>query len=534
MLSSARTARLTVSSDFNVTAENSTFKLLPLKKSVTFNTNMATETEPKPIKTPPEKRDLSFTHLTNTLKRYGQPAHQAVAGYIRRTTSGKITNLAIYHAATDISDEDKYQTYKFCFNALVKKGGPDYELLKSIAKNAEDEAVEFIGQIVDESHEKRVKRSTTPAESADESPTVEVAEARDPLTKAILDVVMSHLRDLKVDHSTPKLDEERVDEIARGICADLRADIDDPDNFRDRVLKAMQNGAFPRESVLDMIDKTVGKLMENLPQRIILQKLDGSVKELEGRHHYKFPLLVAALSQRLNVALVGPAGSSKTTAAFQASKALEFEFEAISVGPMTSKADLLGFIDAGGKYHETSTVRRAVKGGIMLWDEFDAANASVATYGNMLLANEHFGTPRGMQAKHKDFCLVAGLNTYGMGANRVYVGRNQLDGATLDRFIVIDWDYDEGLEAAIIGCNRPSPKLTMDEGGILEADQWLDYVVKVRKACENLAIRHVVSPRASIHGTKLFLAGIGRTHVERMVLWKGLEEATVAKIKAAI
>lgn len=45
MLSSARTARLTVSSDFNVTAENSTFKLLPLKKSVTFNTNMATENE---------------------------------------------------------------------------------------------------------------------------------------------------------------------------------------------------------------------------------------------------------------------------------------------------------------------------------------------------------------------------------------------------------------------------------------------------------------------------------------------------------
>lgn len=485
---------------------------------------MTTETEPKPIKTPQEKRDLSFTHLTNTLKRYGQPAHQAVAGYIRRTTSGKITNLAIYHAATDISDEDKYQTYKFCFNALVKKGGPDYELLKAPGAKIDESEPVPMGR----------KRIYTPVESADESPTIEVAEARDPLTKAILDVVMPHLRDLKVNRSTPKLDEERVDEIARGICAELRADIDDHDNFRDRVLKAMQNGAFPQERVLDMIDKTVGRLMENLPQRIILQKLDGSVKELEGRHHYKFPLLVSALGQRLNVALVGPAGSSKTTAAFQASKALEFEFEAISVGPMTSKADLLGFIDAGGKYHETSTVRRAVKGGIMLWDEFDAANASVATYGNMLLANEHFGTPVGMQSKHKDFCLVAGLNTYGMGANRVYVGRNQLDAATLDRFIVIDWDYDEGLEAAIIGCNRPSPKLTMDEGGILEADKWLGYVVKVRKACEKLAIRHVVSPRASIHGTKLFLAGIGRTHVERMVLWKGLEDATVAKIKAAI
>ena len=153
----------------------------------------------------------------------------------------------------------------------------------------------------------------------------------------------------------------------------------------------------------------------------------------------------------------------------------------------------------------------------------------------MITANEEFGTPDGkMRKKHKDFCLIAGMNTYGMGANRVYVGRNQLDGATLDRFVVIDWDYDEGFEASIVGVTHKSPVLNLGAGGIMQPDEWFNYVVSVRKACEKLAIRHVVSPRATIYGTKLFAAGVGRDHVEGMVLWKGIEKATVDKVKGAL
>jgi hypothetical protein len=478
-----------------------------------------TPTENKSERTPLEKRDAAFGHLTKCLNRYGQPAHQAVAAFVRTRTGGKSQNLAVFQCDPNITDEEKFEVYRFCFTALVKPGGPDYNALNASAPAQEADAPPKLP----------AKRTQKPVEESEEEPALEVADAKDPLTQAILNVVLPHLKTLRAKAG---VDEAAVEEISRRTTLEELIDFGKnlDGEFGDKLKKHLANGAFPMDQVTDMVEK----MMERQIQRVQLVKIDGSIKDLNERTHYRFPLLIAALSQRLNVALVGPAGSSKTTAAYQASKALELEFEAISVGPMTSKSDLLGFIDANGKYHDTATVRRAEQGGVMLWDEFDTANASVATYGNMLLANEAFGTPLGMKNKHKDFCMVAGLNTYGMGANRVYVGRNQLDGATLDRFVVIDWDYDEGLEAYIIGCDKPSPKLDMAAGGILTASDWMDYVVKVRKAVEKLAIRHVVSPRASIHGTKLFLAGIGRTHVEKMVLWKGLEDATIAKIKSAI
>ena len=56
----------------------------------------------------------------------------------------------------------------------------------------------------------------------------------------------------------------------------------------------------------------------------------------------------------------------------------------------------------------------------------------------------------------------------------------------------------------------------------------------VRAAVEKLNIRHVVSPRASIFGEKLIGAGIPLAEVAQMVIWRGLSEADVARIKAAM
>ena len=50
--------------------------------------------------------------------------------------------------------------------------------------------------------------------------------------------------------------------------------------------------------------------------------------------------------------------------------------------------------------------------------------------------------------RHKDFVMAIIGNTWGHGADRLYVGRNQLDEAFLDRFRMrtIDVQYDETLE----------------------------------------------------------------------------------------
>lgn len=479
-------------------------------------------------RTPFKTADDLFKELCAAIKTAGGDTHKRIAAHLRGKT-GRFVALPVYHNDTSINQDAKVTLYTELLTAVKSK---DFSRLSGTVgagdKRAEEEAT------IDGA-KKSATRATTPEpplESAANEPIlasprqpVKSEDETDDIAQAILRAIQPRL---KVPQAT--VDEKQVRAIAGEVAEELigHLNIKDDEEILNLIKHAMGNGHFPTDRVKALIDEK----MAGLVMRVEITKPSGEVKEI-GRQHYKFPLLMAALSQRLNVALVGPAGSSKTTTAHHAAKALDMVFEAISVGPMTSKADLLGFIDAGGKYHDTATVRRAEQGGIMLWDEFDTANASVATYGNMLLANDSFGTPIGMKQKHKDFCLIAGLNTYGMGANRVYVGRNQLDGATLDRFVMIDWDYDEGLEGAIVGVTRKSPVCTLDEGGILTPDQWMDYVLKVRKACEQLAIRHVISPRATIHGSKLFAVGVGRKHVEQMVLFKGLDAATVTKILSA-
>ena len=96
------------------------------------------------------------------------------------------------------------------------------------------------------------------------------------------------------------------------------------------------------------------------------------------------------------------------------------------------------------------------EGGLFLLDEIDAADANVLLVINQALANGHLPLPNRItnpQAKrHSDFVLIAAANTFGNDANRMYVGRNQLDESTLDRFRIgqVVMDYDRELEKSIL------------------------------------------------------------------------------------
>jgi cobaltochelatase CobS len=119
--------------------------------------------------------------------------------------------------------------------------------------------------------------------------------------------------------------------------------------------------------------------------------------------------------------------------------------------------------------------------------------------------------------RHPDFVAIAAGNTFGRGASREYVGRQQLDAATLDRFTVFEVDYDEKLELAIAG-----------------NDDWTRYVQNVRKAVEREKIRAIVSPRASISGAKLLAAGLPMAAVAEATIWKGMDEAQRNRVEAAM
>lgn len=212
---------------------------------------------------------------------------------------------------------------------------------------------------------------------------------------------------------------------------------------------------------------------------------------LKGPKHRLLGDLITLCANRLPVLLVGPAGTGKTHAASQVAEALGLGYESISVGAQTSKSDLLGFIHANGGYVSTGFRRAYEHGGVFLLDELDAGNSNVLIALNAALSNGACAFPDGMVKKHKDFVLVASANTYGLGASREYVGRNQLDAATLDRFCVLDWPIDAALERKLCGHAK-----------------WLEVVRAIRKHAESEGLRLLVTPRASINGAVMLAASM--------------------------
>lgn len=275
------------------------------------------------------------------------------------------------------------------------------------------------------------------------------------------------------------------------------------------------------------------EVQRQVPVKHEFHGIQSSPVATSSRQHYLFPLVMALVQARIPAMLVGPAGCGKSTLVHEVAKTLSLPFSGISFGPQTSKADLLGMKDAHGTYHPSALVNTAVNGGIFLGDEMDAAHPGVLTSINMLLANGHVSTPDGLKEKSPDFSFLAGVNTFGSGADRQYVGRNQLDSATLDRFFTIYMEYDEGLEASLIGESLPSPSFDMQAGGLVKPMVWHEYCRIARRAITKLKLRHIVSPRAVLYGAKLAPV-VGRKWLEDCLVFKGLDAGQRAKLEAEI
>lgn len=297
-------------------------------------------------------------------------------------------------------------------------------------------------------------------------------------------------------------------------------------NSPDDVLLAIWNGVDPAPVAQasldaatierirqDAINAAVAAVEQHRPVRIEI-KQGSTIRVLPNAHrHAVFADVLAALSVRENVYLVGPAGSGKTTIAAQAAESLELPF--YSTGAVGMAYQLQGFINAEGKYMETDLYRAYTGGGVFLFDEIDASSAQALLAFNAIAANDLAAFPCGTVKRHPDFVIIAAANTFGAGADAQYVGRSQLDAATLDRFSFVPMDYDEKLELAI------SPN-----------DAWTRHVQAFRRAVRDLKLRHVVSPRASIKGGKLLSAGLDWDRVEQLVLIRNLSPLDVEKVRA--
>ena len=101
-----------------------------------------------------------------------------------------------------------------------------------------------------------------------------------------------------------------------------------------------------------------------------------------------------------------------------------------------------------GNYQESQFYKAFKNGGLFMLDEMDASIPEVLVILNAAIANRYFDFPApiGYVEAHPDFRVVAAGNTMGFGASYTYVGRNQLDGASLDRFAMVDINYDINIE----------------------------------------------------------------------------------------
>jgi len=293
--------------------------------------------------------------------------------------------------------------------------------------------------------------------------------------------------------------------------------------LQDGLDKALAEQKKSAAETLTTLQTDINKQVADLGQlahqvRPIEVRTERNTVQLKGVNHAKFENLLKIVGARLPVFMVGPAGTGKTAGAEKVAQALGLDFWAMSVGSQTSKADIFGYKDAQGNYHGTAFRQAYENGGIFLLDEADAGNANVLVGLNAALSNGYVFFPDKQIKMHDNFRMIATANTFGNGASRQYVGRNQLDAATLDRFVVLTWDIDSQIEEALA---------TGSFG-----KRWLKVVRAVRnQAIDELELRAVVSPRATLRGSVLLDSGLDFTDVLEVALIANMPEAERAILR---
>ena len=188
-------------------------------------------------------------------------------------------------------------------------------------------------------------------------------------------------------------------------------------------------------------------------ERKIVTVVDGKRGEQKGIQHEKFETILKFVANNEPVFLTGPAGSGKNVICKQVAEALGLNF--YFTNAVTQEYKLTGFTDAMGNYQETQFYKAFTQGGVFMLDEMDASIPEVLVILNAAIANRYFDFPApiGYVEAHPDFRVVAAGNTTGQGANFEYVGRNQLDGASLDRFAIVKVDYSKAIENSVSAGN---------------------------------------------------------------------------------
>lgn len=227
-------------------------------------------------------------------------------------------------------------------------------------------------------------------------------------------------------------------------------------------------------------------------------------------HHEQYETIKMCLESNIPVYLAGPAGSGKNHTVEQIAEELGWDF--YFSNSVQQEYKLTGFIDAGGKFHDTEFFKACTseKPCVFFLDEMDASIPEVLVLLNAAIANGYFEFPTG-RVELNNVHFVAAGNTVGSGADEMYTGRMVLDQATLDRFAIIEFDYSLNIEMAISKGNS----------------ELVSFIHQLRDEAKNKGVRATFSYRCIMMVTKLEKAGMDAEMIIKIAVMKGLDKDTI-------
>lgn len=226
--------------------------------------------------------------------------------------------------------------------------------------------------------------------------------------------------------------------------------------------------------------------------------------------HATYDTIKTCLECNIPVYIAGPAGAGKNFTVEQIAEDLGWDF--YFSNSIQQEYKLTGFVDAGGNYHETEFYKACTSENdcIFFLDELDASDESVAVLLNAAIANGYFEFPTG-RVDLTNVHFVAAGNTVGSGADDLCTGRTVLDQSTLDRFAIIEFDYDRRVELNITKGNT----------------ELVNFVHSLRSQAKTKGIRATFSLRCLTMVTRLEKTSMALDSILKIAVVKGLDQDTI-------